>query len=885
MQSTSVLRGNLENSSYQQNFDSQEPQIHHHFLQQTQEQQDQFVDSGHAQSHMTVTPRAYVLDYNQHATEAPAHDASYTGEPQLSRDTNSILNHLDANHHHHHQHSSCDTSLDLHLLMGPNNNSDQLHNSTYEDLTTQQDDFQVTRPSSLVYETSDFHPIDQHPSVQYQSLATPEHSSSRSKSALKSVEQREQTGVNNNNELATYQHTLDNNTTSYGRLESTLNNHNQQIASQHLTHLRDLSTTNISFQSYQEPESMNQEQRCSRAAESLVTSRMQLIDPHASSIISGPLYPQSCGFQDQSLATDYTSRISIIPQHQQHPNQPDVACVDHDEVIDRIHYPIADQQTSHYFFHNQQPADELEESPADQPELHFTTLTSVDPSSKSHEIQVQPSAIITTNQNQFMVTHHSGYDELINYHFLTNKESPTQPTPNDDEQQQMIMANSLCNNNSNNNNLEQDHLHQHQLLVPMYHQSLDGQSVNCLPTNFQQLTDSYPNNANLMNQIIMANQQQNLLAPNPLDPENQEHSVHQKSELSENMGSLNATSSLLDCGSGCGDHTLTTLETTQMNPSLQHNIITQLDAHHPPVGVCDPTSSSSTNIAIHHHQDQYQEPQPDVGVRPGVSVQQQTNVSFRISQESLGCHSQESQSSVVSSNLTQNSLAEDCDYQDDQQDEELDDDLEDEMCDEEEEEEEEDDEDGADSSGLTRDERRVRHENIPITYHEIVNMSIDQFNEQLSKYQFTDKQINLIKDIRRRGKNKVAAQSCRKRKMEQIYELQNEVDRLSRQRINLSFECSRLAKEHGNLVQEYDKIKKILLTHNNNNNNHNHHNIDIDDHDENIKLMSFNHHNNDNFHLNNMNNHHNRETSHLVDHPPNNNITANRLMDTCSINN
>lgn len=114
------------------------------------------------------------------------------------------------------------------------------------------------------------------------------------------------------------------------------------------------------------------------------------------------------------------------------------------------------------------------------------------------------------------------------------------------------------------------------------------------------------------------------------------------------------------------------------------------------------------------------------------------------------------------------------------------------------------------NSTLTRDEKRAREANIPLTYHQIVNLSIDHFNEQLTKHNLTESQLTLIKDIRRRGKNKVAAQSCRKRKMEQIYDLQHEVDHLASKKRALSLECNQLMKEHGLLVQRYNKIYPII---------------------------------------------------------------------------
>ena len=53
---------------------------------------------------------------------------------------------------------------------------------------------------------------------------------------------------------------------------------------------------------------------------------------------------------------------------------------------------------------------------------------------------------------------------------------------------------------------------------------------------------------------------------------------------------------------------------------------------------------------------------------------------------------------------------------------------------------------------------------------------MDEFNDMLSKEDLTEEQLNICRDIRRRGKNKVAAQNCRKRKLEQIDELQKKVD-------------------------------------------------------------------------------------------------------------
>ena len=63
---------------------------------------------------------------------------------------------------------------------------------------------------------------------------------------------------------------------------------------------------------------------------------------------------------------------------------------------------------------------------------------------------------------------------------------------------------------------------------------------------------------------------------------------------------------------------------------------------------------------------------------------------------------------------------------------------------------------------------------------DIVNPPMDEFNDMLSKEDLSEEQLNICRDIRRRGKNKVAAQNCRKRKLEQIDELQKKVDEAKR---------------------------------------------------------------------------------------------------------
>ncbi|KAL4826331.1 hypothetical protein H8958_001089 [Nasalis larvatus] len=89
---------------------------------------------------------------------------------------------------------------------------------------------------------------------------------------------------------------------------------------------------------------------------------------------------------------------------------------------------------------------------------------------------------------------------------------------------------------------------------------------------------------------------------------------------------------------------------------------------------------------------------------------------------------------------------------------------------------------------LSRDEWRAKALHIPFSVDEIVGMPVDSFNSMLSRYYLTDLQVSLIRDIRRRGKNKVAAQNCRKRKLDIILNLENDVCNLQAKKETLKRE-------------------------------------------------------------------------------------------------
>lgn len=57
----------------------------------------------------------------------------------------------------------------------------------------------------------------------------------------------------------------------------------------------------------------------------------------------------------------------------------------------------------------------------------------------------------------------------------------------------------------------------------------------------------------------------------------------------------------------------------------------------------------------------------------------------------------------------------------------------------------------------------------------MIDSSVEQFTELLTHHHLSEAQQQLVRDIRRRGKNKMAAQNCRKRKMEVIQTIDEQV--------------------------------------------------------------------------------------------------------------
>ncbi|XP_029299335.1 nuclear factor erythroid 2-related factor 3 [Cottoperca gobio] len=116
-----------------------------------------------------------------------------------------------------------------------------------------------------------------------------------------------------------------------------------------------------------------------------------------------------------------------------------------------------------------------------------------------------------------------------------------------------------------------------------------------------------------------------------------------------------------------------------------------------------------------------------------------------------------------------------------------------------------------DDRELSRDELRARSMCIPFSVLQIVNMPVEEFLEVLDGHGFSPEQVTLLRDIRRRGKNKLAAQNCRKRKLDAITGLQEEVEMLHAQRNKLLREKQLTAKTMGAVGQQIKQLTRDLL--------------------------------------------------------------------------
>ncbi|NWS79236.1 NFE2 factor, partial [Crotophaga sulcirostris] len=100
---------------------------------------------------------------------------------------------------------------------------------------------------------------------------------------------------------------------------------------------------------------------------------------------------------------------------------------------------------------------------------------------------------------------------------------------------------------------------------------------------------------------------------------------------------------------------------------------------------------------------------------------------------------------------------------------------------------------------------------LPLGAEALVNLPVEDFNAALCRARLSGAQLALARDIRRRGKNKVAAQKCRRRKLEAIARLQGELARLAKERERLLRARGQAERALGALRRDLARVSAQVL--------------------------------------------------------------------------
>jgi len=113
------------------------------------------------------------------------------------------------------------------------------------------------------------------------------------------------------------------------------------------------------------------------------------------------------------------------------------------------------------------------------------------------------------------------------------------------------------------------------------------------------------------------------------------------------------------------------------------------------------------------------------------------------------------------------------------------------------------------NNGAKRKSAQERYPKLEYSDSRIINMPVEEFNQMLEELSETD--AKYARDVRRRGKNKEAARICRKRKLEAIDSLEDELLELQAQKKKILDEREQLTTENVALKSKVTELQSYVL--------------------------------------------------------------------------
>ena len=101
---------------------------------------------------------------------------------------------------------------------------------------------------------------------------------------------------------------------------------------------------------------------------------------------------------------------------------------------------------------------------------------------------------------------------------------------------------------------------------------------------------------------------------------------------------------------------------------------------------------------------------------------------------------------------------------------------------------------------------------VSLSNDEIVDMPFFQFKKILDDPTVDQSKKEVAKNIRKRGKNKVAAKNCRQKKIEVVMGLQQEVDKMKEEKKKLELKCQGFEREINSLKQRCSSFRSLAYS-------------------------------------------------------------------------